>query len=217
MILRMCVVVLLLGFTSSAPAQGLHTRGWVEHARVMPGGLLMAAKLDSGARTTSIHAEILSPESVIDATSDEEMAALIEDAEAAMMELLGSKMSDSDTPDDPPAEEIAPISEREMQGMMPEHITFRLTSRGGKEAIFTEPVARWVSIRRRGGGAIVRPVVMMDLCIAGRRVKGEVNLADRTGFNYPLLIGRNMLGDAAITVDSRQIFAARKACPQTED
>ena len=55
---------------------------------------------------------------------------------------------------------------------------------------------------------------MMDLCIAGRRVSGEVNLADRSGFNYPLLIGRNMLGDAAITIDSREIFASKRACPE---
>ena len=98
----------------------------------------------------------------------------------------------------------------------PELITFTLTSRGGKKVVYTEPVVRWVAIRRRGGGSIARPVVMMELCVAGLRVQGEVNLADRSGFNYPLLIGRNMLRDAAISVDSRQVFAARRACPEDE-
>jgi hypothetical protein len=100
-----------------------------------------------------------------------------------------------------------------MEDPMPELITFKLTSRRGREVIFTEPVVRWVSIRRRGGGTIVRPVVNMDLCIGGIRVNGEVNLADRSGFNYPLLVGRNMLSEAGIAIDSRKIFAARKACP----
>ena len=56
----------------------------------------------------------------------------------------------------------------------------------------------------------------MDLCVAGMRVRGEVNLADRTGFNYPVLIGRNMLSDAAISVDSGRRYASKRACPQTD-
>ena len=202
------LVSLMLSLSSAADVPEIHTRGWLEHARVMPNGLLMRAKLDSGARTTSIHAEILPPEFAMDAAPPEEMADLIGD-----LDLDAMNMFDVDAPDDPPADEIAPIFDTSMEDPMPETITFKLTSRRGKEVIFTEPVVRWVSIRRRGGGSIVRPVVLMDLCIGGRRVKGEVNLADRSGFNYPLLIGRNMLSEAGISIDSRQIFAARKACP----
>ena len=199
---------LVISLSSASDAPEVHTRGWLEHARVMPNGLLMRAKLDSGAKTTSIHAEILPPERAVDADPHEEMADLIGDAE-----FDASEMRPGDAPDDPPEGEVAPIIDPTADNEMPEFVTFKLTSRGGKEVIFTEPVVRWVSIRRRGGGSIVRPVVIMDLCVGGRRVKGEVNLADRTGFNYPLLIGRNMLGEAGITIDSRQIFAARKACP----
>ncbi|MFN3212240.1 MAG: RimK/LysX family protein [Henriciella sp.] len=211
--------LLLLGFNLCAAAQAteLHTRGWIEHARIMPDRLLMTAKLDSGAKTTSIHAEILTNVPDVDSMSPEALAEFLNESEDAAMEMMGTKMVNGEAPDDPPAAEIAPISAAEMQDMMPETITFRLTSRGGKERIYTAPVSRWVSIRRRGGGSFVRPVVMMELCIAGRRVNGEVNLADRSGFNYPLLIGRNMLGDAAITVDSRQIFASKKACPPAKD
>ena len=202
------LLALAMSLSSATEAPQVHTRGWLEHARVMPNGLLMRAKLDSGAKTTSIHAEILPPARAGEASSLEDIADLLGDVD---LDALG--MISGDAPDDPPEGEIAPIFDMSMDDPMPENITFRLTSRRGKEVIFTEPVVRWVSIRRRGGGSIVRPVVMMDLCIGGRRVKGEVNLADRTGFNYPLLIGRNMLSEAGISVDSRQIFAARKACP----
>jgi len=206
-------LAIALSSTTDAPVAAesqpeIHTRGWLEHARVMPNGLLMRAKLDSGAKTTSIHAEILPSARAVDADPHEEMADLLgdEDPDASIM-LSG------DAPDDPPGDEVDPIFDMSMDDPMPQTITFKLTSRRGKEVIFTEPVVRWVSIRRRGGGSIVRPVVNMELCIGGIQVQGEVNLADRTGFNYPLLIGRNMLSEAGIAIDSRKIFRARKACP----
>ncbi|MEO1188012.1 MAG: RimK/LysX family protein [Pseudomonadota bacterium] len=176
----------------------------------------MSAKLDSGAQTTSVHADILAAGSADMVTKDSNLAEHLADTESDAQAMLSIRMMTGPAPDDPPEQEISPLEDALATGEMPEMITFRLTSRGGKEVIYTEPVVRWVSIRRRGGGFIVRPVVMMDMCIAGVRVRGEVNLADRSGFNYPLLIGRNMLSDAGISVDSRQIFAASRACPEDE-
>ena len=40
-----------------------------------------------------------------------------------------------------------------------------------------------------------RPVILLDLCIGNVRKKEEVNLVDRRGMNYELLIGRNFLKD----------------------
>jgi len=202
--------------SQASSTDDLNIRGWVEHARVMPERLLMTAKLDSGARTTSIHAEILSAEEVKDLVLNGEIDDVADDTETGAQEMFNTSMVEGSAPDDPPAEEISSISDASISDFMSENITFRLTSRGGKEVIVTEPVVRWVSIRRRGGGAIVRPVVMMELCLAGLRVRGEVNLADRTGFNYPLLIGRNMLSDAGISIDSRQVFASKKACDEAD-
>ena len=207
---------LMLPTSMSLADVDYHTRGWVEHARILPDRLLMSAKLDSGARTTSIHAEILPIEVIEEKVEESELARWLADQESDAVAMFSMKMVDGLVPDDPPAEAIEAMEDALMEGEMPETVTFRLTSRGGKKVIYTAPVVRWVSIRRRGGGAIVRPVVMMDLCIAGRRVQGEVNLADRSGFNYPLLIGRNMLRDAAISIDSRQIFASKRACPRGE-
>lgn len=205
----MCRTILIAAFLMLAghaqAAEETHIRGWLEHARVMPDRLLMTAKLDSGARTTSIHAEIILKEHSGDAPSASESD---EDNEDRMVEALGQQPAD-----DPPGDEISDISDAVVSELMPDTITFKLTSKGGKEIILTKKVVRWVSIRRRGGGSIVRPVVMLDLCIAGRVVRGEVNLADRSGFNYPLLIGRNMLKKAAISIDAREIFAEKRACP----
>lgn len=197
-------------------AEDPHIRGWVEHARVYPDRLLMSAKLDSGAKTTSVHAEILAAGFANGGVDELGLRGRLADTEDDASAMMSIRMMGGAAPDDPPASEVLPIEDLVGEGPLPETVTFRLTSRGGRTAIYTEPVVRWVSIRRRGGGSIVRPVVMMDLCVAGLRVQGEVNLADRTGFNYPLLIGRNMLREAAISVDSRQVFAWKSACPREE-
>ncbi|MEM7330298.1 MAG: RimK/LysX family protein [Pseudomonadota bacterium] len=211
----MFILSLFAVVASTVGAQEPLTRGWVEHARIMPDRLLMSAKLDSGAQTTSIHAEILAAGSASDATGDQSFEGQLADTESDAMAMMSIKMMEGPAPDDP-SSEIAPFENDMDADDLPDMITFRLTSRGGKEVVYTAPVVRWVSIRRRGGGFIVRPVVMMDLCVAGVRVTGEVNLADRSGFNYPLLIGRNMLSDAGISIDSRQIFSSRRACPQDD-
>lgn len=210
------IAAALVGISSLTMAQETNVRGWIEHVRIMPDGLLMSAKLDSGAQTTSIHAEILAAGHADEPASEQGIAGQLADTEDDASAMLSIKMMDGDAPDDPSPLEAVPIAVFADGEVRPDTVTFRLTSRGGKSVIYTAAVERWVSIRRRGGGSIVRPVVMMDLCIGGLRVQGEVNLADRTGFNYPILIGRNMLSDARISVDSRQIFASKRACPPEE-
>lgn len=49
-------LALLALAAGAAPANGVTPAGWVEYASVHPGGLIYSAKLDSGARTTSVHA-----------------------------------------------------------------------------------------------------------------------------------------------------------------
>ncbi|MEM9573525.1 MAG: RimK/LysX family protein [Pseudomonadota bacterium] len=210
------IATALVGISSLTMAQETNVRGWIEHVRIMPDGLLMSAKLDSGAQTTSIHAEILAAGHADEADPEQGIAGQLADTEDDASAMLSIKMMEGDAPDDPPALEVVPIAVFADGEDRPDTVTFRLTSRGGKSIVYTAPVERWVSIRRRGGGSIVRPVVMMDLCVGGIRVSGEVNLADRSGFNYPILIGRNMLSDARISVDSRQIFASKRACPPEE-
>lgn len=211
--LRLIPIAALFLLGAAAAEPDYHTRGWIEHARIMPENILMTAKLDSGAKTTSIHAEIIPLRGMMDPDESITSSSDADDLESEESALLDTQMIDGQLPDDPPPEEVDAIEDGVMSEFMPETIRFRLTSRKGKQVVMTKQVERWVSIRRRGGGVIVRPVVLLDLCIAGRVVRGEVNLADRSGFNYPLLIGRNMLKEASISIDSRKIFLEKRACP----
>ena len=203
----------LVGFSATSLAQGTHIRGWIEHARIMPDRLLVSAKLDSGAQTTSIHAEILAAGSAEDFERQPNLLAPAARAPSQAIFMRGIEMMTGAVRGQASGADVIPISSLSAADELPEMITFRVTSRGGHRRVYTERVVRWASIRRRGGGSIVRPVVIMDLCVGGFQVEGEVNLADRTGFDYPLLIGRNMLSDAGIRVDSGQVFASRRACP----
>lgn len=78
-------------------------------------------------------------------------------------------------------------------------------------------IVRHARIKKKGGDDFIRrPVVEMTFCIAGQLVNEEVNLADRDGFLYDLLIGRNMLEKALLIVDVSKTFTGRPNCPADE-
>lgn len=61
------------------------------------------------------------------------------------------------------------------------------------------PVARVAEIKKRGQeGFTQRPAVAMDLVMGEMTKRVKVNLADRTGFEFPLLIGRDFLAGLAV-------------------
>lgn len=146
--------------------QQTQTVGWIEKARIPGVEKEIKAKLDTGAETTSINAEILEK----------------------------------------------PDKDSESGGM----IKFQFTNGEGIKEVFERPIVRWVQIKSREGADIRRPVVRMKLCVAGRWIEDEVNLADRDDFNYPVLIGRNMLKQGKLVVNSSETFTTDPACPAEE-
>ncbi len=146
--------------------QDIQTVGWVEKGKIAGVDKEIKFKLDTGATTTSINAEILEK----------------------------------------------PDSDSESGGM----IKFRFTNGEGVKEEFELPIVRWVRIESRKADYIRRPVVRMKLCLAGRWIEEEVNLAARNDFNYPVLIGRNMLKKGALVVDSSKTFTTDPTCPAQE-
>ena len=68
-----------------------------------------------------------------------------------------------------------------------------------KEYPLEKPVARIAQIKKRGAeGFTKRPAVELDLVLGELTKRVKVNLADRTGFEYPLLIGRDFLRGIAL-------------------
>lgn len=77
-------------------------------------------------------------------------------------------------------------------------------------------IVDWQNIKKKAmkDGYLKRPVVMMDFCIAGKRVEARVNLADREHFLYPVLIGRNVLKAGDFVIDPAKTFTHKPTCPK---
>jgi hypothetical protein len=133
--------------------------GWVEEARLTRLGHTVKAKLDSGAKTSSVDAEII----------------------------------------------------RSFRRGDREYVLYRVILDDLTTETFEGRVLRWVRIKDKKGGFIRRPVVRMQFCIGKKRLEGEVNLAERGHFIYPVLIGRNMLR-RDILVDPSRSFLSKPQC-----
>lgn len=158
----------LLTFSASAPAQAAAQQiimGWVERVYIESIDSNFKAKLDTGATTSSMRAEVL--------------------------KVLGDENAKE-----------------------PRRVVFQVQDEKGEINTLERKLVRFVKIKMRNGTFQRRPVVEMDFCIAGRHVISEVNLAPRTDFIYPVLIGRNMLVDGSIIVDPSRTFTAPARCIQ---
>ena len=140
-------------------ATELTRAGWIEKAVLYPQGVVFHAKLDTGAKTSSLHAP--DPEFVF------------HDGK--------------------------------------EWVRLSVTNRNIETVMIEAPVVRDVKIKRHFGDSQPRKVVLLDLCIGNVRKTEEVNLVDRTGLNYQLLIGRNFLQDALL-IDSGSTYLLTPDC-----
>ncbi len=126
--------------------------GAVEKALVEPAGLVMDARIDTGAETTSIHAE-----------------------DIQLVEKEGKR-----------------------------YIRFNLRNADNEKVPQELRLKRRVLIKQQDSEDLERRyVVRMWVTIGDIRSRIGVNLSDREDFEYPLLVGRNFLLDAAIVDVSR--------------
>jgi hypothetical protein len=90
-------------------------------------------------------------------------------------------------------------------------VRFTLKNHRGEETTIERKILREAKIKQQGQTLEKRPVVMLGICLGRQYREVEVNLVDRTGFNYQLLIGRNfMIGH--IIVDHELKYTADPAC-----
>lgn len=153
------LLVFLLGSTSAFAADEKKVVGWVEQVTIFPGDLVIHAKLDTGAKTSSIDCDSITP-----------------------FERHNKKW-----------------------------VRFEVTNNKGKQVVLEQPVERIATIKRHFGNKHKRYVVRLALCLAGEVKEAEVNLEDRSGFNYRLLIGRSFLKDSFV-VDPSVTFTTKAEC-----
>ena len=81
---------------------------------------------------------------------------------------------------------------------------------GNEEITLERPLARSVLIKRKGVDSQERPVIIMNIRIGKLERTSEFTLTDRTGFEFPVLIGRNFLTDMAIVDVSHEYLVSEK-------
>jgi len=133
--------VISLALTQLVTAQNKQVVGWLEKARIYPGNLVIIAKLDTGARNSSLHA--------------------------------------------------SHITEVERGGER--WVRFKVTNRYGEIAAIERKVHRIVKIKEADGTPQSRLAILLGICLGNFYKEVEVNLADRSHFNYQMLIGRSFL------------------------
>ncbi len=136
--------------------QGLLVAGWLEAAVLSPWKIRLPAKLDTGAKTSSIHATGI--------------------------------------------ERFKRDGRNWVRFKLPQG-KFKKTG----DIIVEAPMLREVAIKRHNLDPAIRPVVELDFCIDSHFYRAEFTLADRSKFNYPVLLGRRFLKNN-ILVDAGKTF-----------
>jgi hypothetical protein len=94
-----------------------------------------------------------------------------------------------------------------------ERIVFQVKDEQGKAKTIERKIVEWAQIKVLGTSRKNRrPVVIMDFCLGGKKLEGRVNLTDRSGFLYPVIIGRNILITGRFLIDPSQKFMKEPGC-----
>lgn len=94
-----------------------------------------------------------------------------------------------------------------------ERVLFELRDDAGNAKSVERKIVEWAAIKGKGTTKLTRrPVVILDFCLGGKRLEGRINLADRSGFLYPVLIGRNILKTGDFLIDPSKTFMRPPGC-----
>lgn len=133
--------------------------GWVENVRLFPGDVEVKAKLDTGAKMSSLSCNCLRP------------------------------------------------FERDGE----QWIGFQMETKEGKLASFERKIVGYIRIKRHFGRVQRRPVVKLGICLGNVYKVTRVNLVDRSGFRYNMLIGRDDM-QGHFVVDPEETFQSKPRC-----
>ena len=98
------------------------------------------------------------------------------------------------------------------------NLRFQLATEGASSKVYEHKVARISKIKSRADEdedkdateSAKRPVVDLEMCLGNVKRTVEVNLTDRSSFNYPLLIGAKALREFGAAVNPARRYTADK-------
>ena len=159
----LAIVVCIVALPPLAVAQSKLVVGWIEKVRIYPGNLMIHAKVDTGAKHSSLNA--------------------------------------------------SNVTEFRRDGKR--WVRFDVINRRGEKATIERRVYRVADIRS-DGGVEKRLVVHLDICLGNVYRRAEVNLNNRKGFKYQMLIGRSFMKDKII-VDPCIQYKTKPNCKEVPE
>lgn len=111
---------------------------------------------------------------------------------------------------------VAPSDMQRLRRADGDWVAFKITGKDKRTVNFELKVQRVVSIKKASSGVQERPAVLMGICLGDTYRLAEVNLTDRSGFEQPLLVGRNFLA-GRFAVDSSRMNTVQPACKVTTE
>ena len=99
-----------------------------------------------------------------------------------------------------------------------EWVRFRLSGKDVSNKVYEHKVSRISKIKSRADedeendetSVAKRPVIDLEMCLGNVKRTVEVNLTDRSSFNYPLLIGAKALREFGAAVNPARRYTANK-------
>lgn len=92
-------------------------------------------------------------------------------------------------------------------------VRFDLTNRHGQKLAMERPLLREATIKRHFFKSQKRPVIKMGVCLGNIYKVTEVNLVDRSGFQYRLLIGRKFM-EGLVAIDPAAKYTVEPTCQE---
>ena len=151
--------IIMFGPVCSATAQNKQAVGWVERVCIYPGGLVFRAKLDTGAKNSSLNA--------------------------------------------------SHITEFKRDGE--QWVRFQITDLHDNTVTIERKVHRVAKIKNNHGRPQERLAVLLGICLGNSYREAEVNLVDRSSFNYQILIGRSFMR-GNVMVDPSKKYTTKPTC-----
>ncbi len=96
-------------------------------------------------------------------------------------------------------------------------VRFRIVNRDGNNLVLERPLVRETRIQRHFGKRQRRPVVKLGICVGDLYREVQVNLVNRKGFIYPMLIGRMFMKKQLLVDPSLRYTVAPKCARAPKD
>ncbi len=158
-----------------AQSQERLSLGWAEKIEISPGGIVMHAKMDTGADYSSLNANHISE--------------FVREREG--------------------------IDPKDGQKAKEKWVKFNVVNRYGQNVTLELPIKRYATIKRHGMKSQKRPVVRLGMCIGTNYLEEDVNLVDRTQFEFQMLVGRSFLAGVA-TIDPSMTYTVNPKCTKEQ-